>query len=213
MLNVIKTAKYVDAKATMSKKDLMEAVAAEVTACRKCELWKQRRNPVPGEGSLNAAVMFIGEAPGYWEDVKGRPFVGAAGKILDELLSKIGLSRGEVFIANILKCRPPENRDPLASEIKACTPFLDRQIRIIKPDIVVTLGRHSTSYILPKFGLEAGGITRVHGRMYDAGLPGFRVLVIPVYHPAAALYNPKYREELEGDFMLLGRELRKRERL
>ncbi len=194
----------------MSKQELMEEVATEIMACRKCTLWKKRRNPVPGEGDFNADVMFIGEAPGYWEDVKGAPFVGSAGEILDEMLSKIGLSRDRVYIGNILKCRPPENRDPLASEIQACVPYLNQQIRIIKPKIIVTLGRHSTSYILSKWGLETGGITKLHGREYEVELLGFRVLVIPMYHPAAVLYNPKYRTGLESDFQLLGRELKRR---
>jgi DNA polymerase len=188
----------------------MGAIVAEVRACLKCGLGRLRRNPVPGEGSLNAAVMFIGEAPGYWEDVKGRPFVGAAGKLLDDMLSKIGLSRSEVYIANILKCRPPENRDPLPAEVRACTPFLDRQIEIIGPRFIVPLGRHSASYILSKAGFEAGGITKLHGRVYEANLLGFRVFVIPMYHPAAALYSARYRGQLEDDFRLLRLELERR---
>jgi len=191
----------------MSKEELIEEVATEVMACRKCPLWKKRKRPVPGEGDINADVMFIGEAPGYWEDIKGKPFVGSAGEILDELLSKIGLSRNKVYIANILKCRPPENRDPSASEIEACVPYLDQQLRIIKPKIIVTLGRHSTSYILSKCGLEAAGITELHGRKYEVELLGFKILLIPMYHPAAVLYNPKYRSALERDFQLLRREL------
>jgi len=185
----------------------MEKVIAEVRACRKCELWKKRRKPVPGEGNLDADVMFVGEAPGYWEDVKGKPFVGSAGEILDEMLSKIGLSREKVYIGNILKCRPPENRDPSASEIKACVPYLDRQIEIIKPKIIVTLGRHSTSYLLSKCGLAVGGITKLHGKRFKVELLGLRVLVVPMYHPAAVLYNPRYRTDLERDFQLLGRQL------
>jgi len=188
----------------------MEAVADEVKACRKCGLWKGRKNAVSGEGNIDAAVMFIGEAPGYWEDVKGRPFVGAAGKILDEMLSRVGLSRGEVYITNVVKCRPPENRDPLSSEIETCTPYLDRQIKIIKPKFIVTLGRHAASYILPKVGFETGSITRIHGRVYEANLLGFKVFIIPVYHPAAALYNAKYKDELDRDFQLLRFELERR---
>jgi uracil-DNA glycosylase family 4 len=191
----------------MSKQELMEEVTTEIAACRKCGLWKKRKNPVPGRGDLNADVMFIGEAPGYWEDRKGEPFVGAAGEILDKMLSKIGLSRDRVYIGNILKCRPPENRDPSASEIKTCAPYLDQQISIIRPKFIVTLGRHSTSYILSKCGLETEGITRLHGRKYEVELLGFQALVIPMYHPAAVLYNPKYRRDLEIDFQLLGREL------
>jgi len=195
----------------MSKEELMEEVATEVMACRKCGLSKKRKNPVPGEGDLDADILFIGEAPGYWEDMKGKPFVGSAGEILDEMLSKIGLSRNKVYIANILKCRPPENRDPSVSEIKECVPYLDQQIKIIKPKIIVALGRHSTSYILSRCGLEATGITKLHGRKYEVELLGFKVLLIPMYHPAAVLYNPKYRNALERDFQLLRRELERLE--
>ncbi|MFQ6065008.1 MAG: type-4 uracil-DNA glycosylase [Candidatus Bathyarchaeia archaeon] len=194
----------------MSKQEIMDEVASEVKACRKCGLWKKRRNAVPGEGNLDADVMFIGEAPGYWEDVKGKPFVGAAGEILDEMLLKVGLSRHQVYITNVLKCRPPENRDPSASEIKTCTPYLDRQIRTIKPKIIVTLGRHSTSYILSPSGTKVTGITKLHGKKYNVELSGFPVLVIPMYHPAAVLYNPKYRRDLQRDFQLLRCALRNR---
>jgi len=187
----------------MSKRDLMGPVEFEVKACRKCGLWKRRKNAVPGEGNLDASVMFIGEAPGYWEDVKGRPFVGAAGKLLDEMLSRVGFSRGDVYITNVVKCRPPENRDPLPSEIKTCTPYLDRQIRIIKPKFIVTLGRHAASYMLPKAGFETESVTKIHGRLYEANLLDFRFFIIPTYHPAAALYNAKYRDELERDLQLL----------
>jgi len=187
----------------MPKRHLMQPLADEIKACRKCGLWRQRKNAVPGEGNLDAAVMLVGEAPGYWEDVKGRPFVGAAGKILDEMLSKAGISRSAVYITNVVRCRPPENRDPLLSEIETCTPYLDRQIKIIKPKFMVTLGRHAASYILAKAGIETEGITKIHGRVYEANLLGFEVFIIPVYHPAAALYNAKYKDELGKDFQLL----------
>lgn len=193
----------------MSKQELLKKVAAEVTTCRKCGLWKNRRNAVPGEGNVDAAVMFVGEAPGYWEDLKGRPFVGAAGKLLDGLLSEIGFSRGDVYIGNVLKCRPPENRDPLPDEIEACTLFLDRQIQIIRPRIIVTLGRHATSYVLSKAGFQVEGITKVHGRTFETDILGLRIVVIPTFHPAAALYNAKYKRELEDDFQLIKLELEK----
>jgi len=181
----------------------MQPLADEIKACRKCGLWRQRKNTVPGEGNLNAAVMLVGEAPGYWEDVKGRPFVGAAGKILNEMLSRAGISRSDAYITNVVKCRPPENRDPLPSEIKTCTPYLDRQIKIIKPKFLVTLGRHAASHILSKAGIETEGITKIHGGIYEANLLGFEVFIIPVYHPAAALYYAKYRDELDKDFQFL----------
>ncbi len=191
----------------MSKQDVMERIAVEVHACQRCELWKRRRNAVPGEGSLDAVVLFIGEAPGYWEDVKGRPFVGAAGKLLDKLLSKAGLSRTEVYITNVVKCRPPENRDPRPIEIQTCTPYLERQIVLIKPKLIVTLGRHSTSHILQKMGFETGGITAIRGKVYDGQLFGLKVRVFPTFHPAAALYNPQYKGVLEEDFQKVKREL------
>jgi uracil-DNA glycosylase family 4 len=187
----------------MPKPDAIETIEIEVKACRKCGLWRQRKNAVPGEGNLDAAVMLVGEAPGYWEDAKGQPFVGAAGKILDEMLSKAGISRSDVYITNVVKCRPPENRDPRTSEIETCTPYLDRQIKIIKPKFVVTLGRHAASYILAKAGFETEGITKIHGRVYEANLLGFEVFIVPMYHPAAALYNVKYKDELDKDFQLL----------
>jgi len=195
----------------MSKEELMEEVATEVMACKKCRLSKKRKNPVSGEGDLDADVLFIGEAPGYWEDVKDKPFVGSAGEILDEMLSKIGLSRNKVYIANILKCRSPENRDPSVSEIKDCVPYLDQQIKITKPKIIVTLGRHSTSYILSRCGLEGAGMAKLHGGKYAVELLGFKVLLIPMYHPAAVLYNPKYRSALERDFQLVRGELERLE--
>jgi uracil-DNA glycosylase family 4 len=187
----------------MPERVLIETLTDEIKTCRKCGLWRQRKNAVPGEGNLDVAVMLVGEAPGYWEDVKGRPFVGAAGKILDEMLSKAGISRRDVYITNVIKCRPPENRDPLPSEIQTCTLYLDRQIKIIKPKFLVTLGRHAAFYILDKAAIETEGITKIHGKIYEASLLGFRVFIMPMYHPAAALYKAKYKDELDKDFQLL----------
>lgn len=188
----------------MSKKEFMEAVVNEVKACQKCELWRTRQNSVLGEGSLDASVLFVGEAPGYWEDVKGRPFVGAAGKLLDTLLAEINLSRGRVYITNVVKCRPPENRDPLPIEVETCTPYLNRQIKIIQPEIIVSLGRHATSYVLSEAGIkEAVGITKLRGKVYSVKLSGLSVSVLPTFHPAAVLHNPKYKDGLERDFQLL----------
>jgi uracil-DNA glycosylase family 4 len=196
---------------TMSKQDLLSTIYTEVATCRKCNLWKSRKNTVAGDGSINATVLFIGEAPGYWEDIKGHPFVGAAGKLLDEMLLIAGLSRSEVYISNLLKCRPPENRDPLPVEVETCTPFLDKQIQIIEPKLIVTLGRHSTSYILSKAGFkEVGSITKLREKIYDVNLLGLSLHVMPTYHPAAALYNARYKSDLENDFQLLKLELEKR---
>ncbi len=191
----------------MSRKELLDAIAAEIMVCCKCKLWRTRKYPVPGEGNPNSQIMFIGEAPGYQEDVKGKPFVGAAGKFLNTLLSEAGLSRESVFIGNILKCRPPKNREPSRDEIKTCTPYLNRQIRVIQPEFIVTLGNYSTAYIFSKVALPFNGITRVHGKFYKTSILDMQVTVFPTFHPAAALYHPKYKEQLITDFHTLKQEL------
>jgi len=196
----------------LSKAELMEKIAKEVRVCVKCPLWKGRRNAVPGAGNTDTVVLFVGEAPGYWEDVKGLPFVGAAGKVLDMLLRSIGLPRDSVFITNVVKCRPPENRDPLPNEVETCTSlYLHRQIALINPKIIVTLGRHSTIYILSRAGFETKtieGITQLRGRIYQTKFLNLPILVIPMFHPAAVLHNPRYRDALESDFQLLKTQLK-----
>jgi len=196
------------------KAKALAEVAEEVAKCSRCRLWSSRTNPVPGHGNQDAEVMFVGEAPGYNEDVEGKPFVGAAGKFLDQLLSVAGLRRSEVFITNVLKCRPPGNRDPLPDEVEACSPYLDKQISIIRPKLVVCLGRHSASYVLSRGGVRvrsrAGGtsISVVRGQVFRVRFDGFEFLVVPTYHPAAGLYNPKLRDKLMEDFLSIGRVLR-----
>jgi len=190
-----------------AKSRQIEAIAEEIKNCRKCSLSKIRTNPVPGEGNANASIVLIGEAPGYWEDRKGRPFVGAAGKVLDEALEKIGIKRTEIFITNVLKCRPPGNRDPHLEEIRACTPFLDRQLKIIKPQFIVTLGRHSTSYLFSKMNLNFDGISKVRGRIYEVRFADWKCYVMPTYHPAAALYNVNLKESLLSDLWRLKKEM------
>ena len=191
----------------MSKKEFLDAVAAEIIVCTKCPLWKTRKNAVPGEGNPESPVMFIGEAPGQSEDIKGKPFVGAAGKFLETLLSEIGLSRNDVFICNIVKCRPPRNREPMPNEIQTCTPYLDRQIKIIKPKFIVTLGNYSTAYIFSKADLPFSGITQARGKFYQATILDMQVTIFPTFHPAAALYSAKYKETLQRDFQLLKNKL------
>ncbi|MEM3783711.1 MAG: type-4 uracil-DNA glycosylase [Candidatus Bathyarchaeia archaeon] len=186
-----------------SKEAVLEAVASEVRACTRCGLWKTRKNAVPGEGSADAKVMFVGEAPGYWEDVKGKPFVGAAGKFLDMLLAEMGFSRNKVFIGNVLKCRPPGNREPAPAEIATCTPYLDRQITTIKPKLIITLGNYSTAYIFSKAELSFKGITEARGKFYQANVLGLAMTVFPTLHPAAGLYSAKYKQLLIEDFRLL----------
>ncbi len=168
--------------------------------CKLCKLSISRINAVPGEGNPNASVLFIGEAPGATEDEMGRPFVGSAGKLLDELLKSIGLDREKVYITNLVKCRPPNNRDPEPDEISSCSPYLETQISLINPKIIVTLGKHSTIYMLKKVNISVTSISKVRGKFYKWNA----ILIFPTYHPAAALYNPKLREVLEKDFKTLG---------
>lgn len=181
----------------------MERVEKEIKDCKRCELCKTRNNTVVGEGSLSAKVMFVGEAPGYYEDLKGRPFVGKAGKVLDELLESVGWERGEVYITNVLKCRPPGNRNPAVAEIKACTPYLDAQLEIIKPEVIATLGNFSLSYIFDKFGLKKDKISKMHGKVFDVSTIASVKKIMPLYHPAVATYNPGMKEVLVEDFKML----------
>lgn len=174
----------------------LEQLRAEVAQCRRCPLCEGRTQTVFGAGNPEARVLIVGEAPGKNEDLQGEPFVGAAGKYLSELLAIAGLTREEVFIANVLKCRPPSNRDPRPEEIQACTPYLREQTRTIDPEFIVTLGNFSTKFILK----TEVGITRLHGTLQQAG----RFKVFPIFHPAAALYDSKKREALEDDFAKLG---------
>lgn len=168
----------------------------EIRKCDKCDLCKNRTNVVPGEGSYTASVMFIGEGPGRDEDLQGRPFVGAAGKFLNELLGIIGLKRDDVFIGNVVKCRPPENRDPEPFEVEACWPYLVEQIKAIKPKLVVTLGRHSMGRFLP--GLK---ISEVHGQPKRyIGIWQEKQVYLPLYHPAVALYDARKRDIIIEDF-------------
>ncbi|MFA5031645.1 MAG: uracil-DNA glycosylase [bacterium] len=166
-----------------------------VMQCTDCELHKGRKNIVFGEGDSKSKLMFVGEAPGAEEDSTGRPFVGSAGKVLTGLLAAIGLKRENVYIANILKCRPPANRDPLPNEIEACHHWLDKQIEIIKPKIICSLGRHSTHFLL---GLEFP-FNKIRGNIYDYK----GVKVVPIFHPAALLYHPAWRVDTEKDFQTL----------
>lgn len=173
----------------------IEELNNEVRSCTKCSLCKTRINAVPGEGNPKADIVFIGEAPGKNEDIEGRPFVGAAGKFFNELLAAIGLKREEVFITNIVKCRPPGNRDPEEKEIKTCWPYLERHLKIIKPKLIVTLGRHSMNAFLP--GLK---ISQVHGQAKRfKGIWSDKQVYFPMYHPAVALYNGSYRKILLED--------------
>jgi uracil-DNA glycosylase family 4 len=193
--------------ATLSRDLSLAAFADQVAGCTKCALAAGRTQVVFGSGNPDADLMFVGEAPGFHEDKQGVPFVGAAGKLLDQLLAGIGLDREQVFVVNVLKCRPPGNRDPMPEEIEACEGHLWRQIELIRPRVVATLGNFATKLLSGR----PTGITRVHGQEQETTLGGRRVLLYPLYHPAAALYTPRMLEVLQSDFArvpeLLGREV------
>lgn len=178
----------------MNSSDILQEIAQQVIVCQKCTLHHSRKNGVPGEGPSDAQIMLIGEGPGFYENEQGRPFVGAAGKFLEELLGKVNLKREQVFIANVVKCRPPGNRDPLPEELAACGDYLERQIQAINPRIIVTLGRYSMARFLPN-----AKISDIHGQ--SAWVRGR--LIVPMYHPAAALHQPSLRPALEKDFARL----------
>ena len=176
----------------------------EIAVCQRCELSQGRTRTVPGEGPENAEIMFIGEAPGFHEDRQGRPFVGAAGKFLEELLAGIGLTREDVYICNVIKCRPPGNRDPLSDEMAACKPFLDKQIELVGPKLIVTLGRYSMARYFPNTQ-----ITRIHGQPKRIGSR----IYYPMFHPAAALHQPKWRSVVKEDMLKIPQILKEAEQL
>ncbi len=175
----------------MSSVDILKEVAAEVSVCTKCDLCKGRTKAVPGEGNPQADILFIGEGPGFNEDRQGRPFVGPAGQFLDELLASINLKRSDVFITNVVKCRPPNNRDPEPDEIAACNDYLDRQIAAINPGVIVTLGRHSMAKF---FGSEKVSVIHGHARKIDGRV------CIAMYHPAAGLHQASLKDTIRADF-------------
>ena len=189
-----------------NRTELLRKIKAEVLFIKTGSLFQERKKnnvlPVIGEGSHYAEIMFVGEAPGKNEAETGRPFCGVAGKILDKLLLSISLDREKVYVTNILKDRPPSNRDPLPEEIELYAPFLDKQIQIIKPKVIATLGRFSMEYIMRKFGLESEleHIDKMHGRVFSANTDYGRVKIVPLYHPAVALYNGSQMDTLKEDF-------------
>ena len=179
--------------------EALEAFRDSLRDCDKCGLCAGRTQVVFGVGDPHARLLFVGEGPGFNEDKQGEPFVGAAGKLLNELLGQIGLTRGDIYIANVVKCRPPENRDPLPDEIEACSPHLMQQIAIIKPKVICTLGRFATK-LLAETELS---MTAIHGKAKPCQIAGVDLVVFPVFHPAAALYQPSNRKVLEEDFAKL----------
>ena len=179
--------------------DDLQAYADSVAGCTRCRLARGRTQVVFGAGNPHAALMFVGEAPGFHEDKQGLPFVGQAGKLLEKLLAQIGMQRSDVYIANVLKCRPPGNRNPQPDEIEACESHLFRQIELIEPTVVATLGNFATKLLSGR----PLGITRVHGQEQQTTIGGRSVLLYPLYHPAAALYTPAMLQVLEADFARL----------
>jgi uracil-DNA glycosylase len=178
----------------MTAEETISKIANEVSDCTKCALHESRKKSVPGDGPANAEIMFIGEGPGFHENEQGHPFVGASGKFLDQLLAQAGVTRADVFIANVVKCRPPGNRDPLPDELAACDTYLEAQIQSINPSIIVTLGRFSMNKFFPDAKISA-----VHGQMQKVG----GRFVIPMFHPAAALHQPALKPSILGDFAKL----------
>lgn len=181
----------------MDKQAQLDHIRADILEKNICpELAAQATNLVMGDGNLNAEIVFIGEAPGKNEDEQGLPFVGAAGKFLNEMLSQAGMERGDVYITNIVKYRPPNNRDPLPEEKKAFWPYLLKQLQIIQPKVVITLGRHSMEYFIPD-----GRISAIHGQAKRIQFGDDKLVIVPLYHPAAALYNGSLRQTLIDDFL------------
>ncbi|MEF8835194.1 MAG: uracil-DNA glycosylase [Candidatus Thermoplasmatota archaeon] len=172
----------------------MDLFARKIEVCTECRLHNNRKNAVPGEGEDDTDVMLIGEAPGKNEDLEGRPFVGRAGELLEELLESINLDRRDVFITNVVKCRPPDNRDPRKDEIDTCNPYLEKQIKSIGPKVIVTLGNHATETLIDKTGMK-----KIHGEKFE--YEGYQL--IPMYHPAAGLYNPGLKETMKEDMQQL----------
>ncbi|PIP28217.1 MAG: uracil-DNA glycosylase [Candidatus Moranbacteria bacterium CG23_combo_of_CG06-09_8_20_14_all_35_22] len=192
----------------MSKQILLEKLNEKILACQKCALRATCQQVVPGEGSANAKILFIGEGPGKKEDELGRPFVGSAGRFLDEMLEIIKLKREDIYIANVVKCRPPENRDPLPEEAITCWPWLLEQIKTIQPKLIVTLGRHSMERFLPN-----QKISQMHGTLVIKTIPEIgKQNFYTLYHPAATLYNGSMRETLIADFQKIPKVLEKIER-
>jgi len=178
----------------LKAEEVLREVAEQTAACTRCKLHYSRKNAVPGSGDPHTSIMFIGEGPGFHENQQGLPFVGAAGQFLDELLAEAGLEREKVFITNVVKCRPPGNRDPETEELEACKSYLERQIAAVNPDVIVTLGRISMSIFVSN-----GKISSIHGHSFWSN----GRMVIPMYHPAAALHQPSLREIVKADFARL----------
>ncbi|MCX8187491.1 MAG: uracil-DNA glycosylase [Nitrososphaeria archaeon] len=185
----------------------LEILRREVENCRKCSLWRTRKSPVFGEGPPDAGIMLVGLGPGKQEDLQGRPFVGAAGKFLDELLEEAGLKRNQLYITNVMKCFLPDNRAS-DDQVKMCSPYLDGQIEVIQPKLIIALGNLAASYLLGKSGLKPESMEKIHGKIYDASTLTLTLKIATMYHPASALRNPGLKDMLIEDWRKLGVGLR-----
>ncbi len=184
----------------MKKKHLIEKLSKEIVECKKCSLHKTRNIPLVGDGNISSKIMFIGEAPGYHEDLEGKAFIGKAGKILDQLLESVKMKRDDIYITNVIKCHPPKNRDPSSDEISKCMPYLIEQLKIIKPKVIITLGKYATEIIFKAFNLNFTGMNSLHGIVLDLKTSYGIVKVGCSYHPALACYNPSMLNVLLDDF-------------
>lgn len=187
----------------------MKVLSKSISLCTKCFLSKNRTKVVVGSGPIPCKIIFIGEAPGSQEDLQGIPFVGRAGILFDILLAKINLNRNDVYVANILKCRPPKNRNPKTSEIQQCSKYLEQQLQIINPEIIAPMGNFATKYCCNKFNLLFQNISSIHGQSFSIIFESKSRLLIPVYHPAAAVYNPNLKETLINDITKIKKQLSK----
>ncbi len=179
----------------------IEEIEEEIKKCNKCRLWKNRKKAVPGEGNYKADLMLIGEAPGKTEDEYGRPFVGKAGQLLTQILKENGIERKEIYITNVVKCRPPNNRNPFKDEIEKCFPYLKKQIEIIKPKIIVTLGNFAAQTILNFYGFKFESISKMRGKIFES--PLHKIKILPTYHPAACIYAPWLLDKFKQDIKMI----------
>ena len=184
----------------MNKPRAMENLKNDIRKCSRCELCKYSTNQIMGKGNFRSKIVFVGEAPGKEEDIRGEPFVGSAGKLLNQVLEKAGFSRKNVYVTNLVRCRPPKNRKPLKSELNACSNYLERELDIIKPKIIAPLGNTALYVIMRKYGLKPSKIGEVHGRIFEREAVWGNIVILPLYHPAAALYNKNLLELIEKDF-------------
>jgi DNA polymerase len=187
----------------MNNEFKIDEINRSIKKCKKCSLYKTTKNYVLGSGSVESKIVFIGEAPGYYEDIKGIPFVGKAGKILDKLLASINMPRENIYITNILKCRPPNNRNPLKNEIQLCTKYLNEEINIIKPKIILPLGNFASSYVFDMYDLKFEKISLIHGNFFKGNSDFGKVYIAPQYHPAVGVYNQNKINTLIKDFEII----------